>query len=685
MSVNTHEVFIASSFAEFSELRRRLVERIHAYPGIAMRAVCFDDNRPRSSAPLLHSLEAARRCDVMVLLVGREYGGQPPGEERSYANLEHAAALSAEPPPVVLPFLVELPAAEEEALGPALTAWRRAILEQHTAAFIPADGDPERVSAEICEAVSGALFEILTEAERQELATADLDDGLGNLEGPGLDAEELAFLERRSGAARTFGQEGDELKGRDELLRHPARVAAVEQRNEAFKALVLGERTAAIAHFRRALEHRQLDLESSYWLAHLLSTTGRRADSQEAVSLALRAAKIADDEGRTLRAAAAHVVAARAAARLGDHEQSLALARKATTIAPWFADAHRELACAHARRDEVDEALEAAGDAFFRHPTSFRRLRRDPAFQRHARALSGLENRLRARVKAAVTEILRVEAEIADEAAREPAAHRLLDLVSEGRRAAHAILERLAGEATALRQAYRDFAAEKGRLRELRETWIARKRKEGRELAAAQPAFPVWSTVGIGFVVVILLSMALSSADWSSGTSLGCGVFALLFAVAGLISFWSWQRKRRHWKKRVNEAQTTFDHAIAEIDMAEDRRPASYEEFRLHAGRLFEHHVVAFEESALRWAILSPSRGPQGAGAGDLVRLGGEAPAGWMVDDHPLHPELQPVLEIEPLTLPNQRLYRVVEIDDRPFAARWACYVPPQGPPRLAD
>ena len=51
---------------------------------------------------------------------------------------------------------------------------------------------------------------------------------------------------------------------------------AVEFNTEALKAMQLGERSAAVLHFRRALEHRPLEVESSYWLAHLLSLTGRR-------------------------------------------------------------------------------------------------------------------------------------------------------------------------------------------------------------------------------------------------------------------------------------------------------------------------------------------------------------------------------------------------------------------------
>lgn len=680
MSAATHEVYIASSCDELAELRQRLAERLESHPRLALRAVLPDDDRPRGSVRWVQSLEAARRSSVLVLLVGRRPGARPADGEPSDAQLEHAAALAAEPPPVILPFLTELAHDDEKALDPTLAEWRLDLLQRHTVSFLPTRL-PGWAVDEIHQTVSAAIHELLGDAERRRFAAADPQDGLGRLDGPDAETDELTLDERRTRSGPEAEPAGAEKS--DELLRHPARMAAREQRQEARKALALGERQAAIAHFRQALEHRQLDAESAFRLARLLATTGRRQDAQEAVSLALRAAKIAGEDERPLRAAAAHVVAARAAARLGEPERSLALARQATEIAPWYGDGHRELAAAHARRDEVEAALDAAANAFFRHPPSLRQLRHEPAFQRHAEAFAGLEERLCGKVKEVVTSILAAEAELTDAAPVEPSSERLFDLVSEGRKAAGVALGRLRREAARLLEHRDRLSGQRDQLLDLHRQWRDWRQVEDARLARERPRLAVAGAVAWSLVALVVVGAALLFTlrlDLPEGTpSLA---FGSAVAVVWLAALLIWQWRRRKWKADGVQSKARYEQTMTELRASAQQLEGRLGELRA-GSRRFEERVYGFEEAALRWAILSPSRGPLGAGPGDFVRLGPEPPDDLdaEVDDNPFHPRLREDLEHEPSPPPRHGLYRIVEIGGDRVAARWAAYVKPEPPP----
>jgi len=703
VTLRTHEVFLASNFDEFGELRRRLRERIDDFRGVPLRAVALDDDLARPVPPGVHSLEAARRCDVMVLLVGRRYGGTPRGESASYAHLEHRAAVAAEPAPAVLPWLLRLDDDAEAALPAELAAWRRELRQLHTVGWLDG-GDPELAVEEIFEAVLGTLFAALSSEERNRLKAAEAEDDLGTWgdesgEGEGPDRQEMAFLESRPGAVRDGGGDDDELAGPEDLLRHPARAAALEQRREALKAMQLGERSAAVLHFRRALEHRPLEVESSYWLAHLLSLTGRRADCQEALSLAERAVKVAGDQGRTLFAAAAHVLAARAAARLDDPDLCLDHARRGVDAAPWFAGAHLALAGAHARRGELDAAFQAAGDAFFRYPPSLRQLRRDPALQRHPRALHAFEERLGQRLREAVEAILEVEAAAledlqgarGDEGPRVAEARadvetlrggldpmRLLDLVQAGRASARRGVGWLVRQAAWIRgwnvHHLGVLKAAGGESSDL----VLRNREQLRgEAAARRPSFVPAATV----LLPVVLTLFLLLSGWISD-SRALSWFLPLVVAGFALDLAYFLHRRKSYRRRLGDLETSLETTQASADATLRQAEADYEKFRQGTGRHFQRRVLAFEEAALRWTILSPHGKLHGARPGERLRLGDEPPPGVELDHHLLPPDLRDVLALDDVALPRHRLYGVLSAAGSATlrAARWACWFePPRG------
>lgn len=85
------EIFIASNFREFEELRKKLVEKINKSGDY--KAIDLDDNISDPRSPIQRSLEYVQRASYLILLIGDNYGTTPEGEEFSYTHLEYKKAL----------------------------------------------------------------------------------------------------------------------------------------------------------------------------------------------------------------------------------------------------------------------------------------------------------------------------------------------------------------------------------------------------------------------------------------------------------------------------------------------------------------------------------------------------------------------------------------------------------------
>ena len=263
MPRDTFQVFLASNFEEFSSLRTLLRERIDGCAVLPLRCRDLDDGQPRHQRPLHVSLEAVDHSDVLVLFVGRRYGGCPPGETKSYAQLEYEAALDAGDRVVILPYLYGWDsidaacAAEDERLA----SWCRALAVEHTLSAVPASVDSIAVADSVLRAIQAAVFDLLTEGQRRAL------DALDALDVTADGGPSRADLDRLDRLTSGFGDGEEDSISRDEegvvsaedALRAPARMAALEQRQQAFRALDLGERAVAVGHLRQALDLLPLD------------------------------------------------------------------------------------------------------------------------------------------------------------------------------------------------------------------------------------------------------------------------------------------------------------------------------------------------------------------------------------------------------------------------------------------
>ncbi len=104
MGSNKKEIFLASRFKEFEEIRIKLVKNINKYP--FMEAVDLNDNQASPNSPLEESLLRARKSEVMILLVGETYGTIPNGETKSYTHLEYSEAIKKESNTDVLTYCI---------------------------------------------------------------------------------------------------------------------------------------------------------------------------------------------------------------------------------------------------------------------------------------------------------------------------------------------------------------------------------------------------------------------------------------------------------------------------------------------------------------------------------------------------------------------------------------------------
>jgi len=398
MAVTKTEIFIASRFNEFAELRALLAQRINQFPVFPLQAVDLNDGIAGSSPPLGKCIAAVKRAEVMILLVGDTYGGTPQGHDLSYTHLEYKTAVSESSQTVLLPFFISKDNVENKFHGfsadPKLSAWQKEIMDNHTPAFLDAAEDPRILCQVIFDCAYKALYDSRTNAVQQQMdlssVSEDLDpddENVAVMPSTGDDSLGLSHsdMERLDDAFHgeeesIFDTGESNFEKLPDILQRPAEIASLEQKREAFKALELGDRFIAIQHFRKARDYRPLDFSSTYWLARLLVASGKTNDSREAIRYSLLAAKMANYDQRPVKAAASYIIAAKAASKIEEYEEALEYAKKAVEETPWLATARIELASQLAGSGQVDEAFKEVRKAFVKMPQIILKANREPSF-----------------------------------------------------------------------------------------------------------------------------------------------------------------------------------------------------------------------------------------------------------------------------------------------------------------
>lgn len=410
-------VFLASRFEEFSELRKQLKAQIADYRVVQLAPIDLNDGTVSHRPPLAECLGYVRRAEFMILLLGDTYGSLAPKSDKSFTHLEYEEAIKEGSGTRVLVFGIGehyRGGRIQYSKDGRLAGWQKQVEENHTVGFFDPETPVEVMAKAIFDRLLAALYEMrfgaLAVDERgdvpDELFDAIEDESL-------LDDAEVSALEERNARGPTLLDDKACFANLLSAVTQPAAVAALEQREEAQRALDIGEYGVAIHHLKRALEFKPLELISNYWLAQLYVALGRKEKAAEAKEMAERAGRIAERDALPYRASAAYMIAARAARLAGHSDEALGFAKQAVEVSPRFARAHIELARQRALRRENKGALETIRQAFMLYPRSLREVFSDPVFRPMRKEIDTLVQELKAKIARDVADLMRIESEIA--------------------------------------------------------------------------------------------------------------------------------------------------------------------------------------------------------------------------------------------------------------------------------
>lgn len=208
MSEISTQIFIASRFGEFAELRKHLCERINSFPVFPLNAVDFNDGRMSHKPPVDNCITAVKQSEVMILILGSTYGSIPKGYKFGYTHLEYKAAIEDDSNTVVLPFFVgdsyltKSPPFTDHDL---LQQFQAEIMDNHTPGFLIEKEDPSQQALRIFEWIWKTLYDARTKTVqqqmevtyRQEYITCDNDLTFDDVNLSGLQSDEISFLEEK--------------------------------------------------------------------------------------------------------------------------------------------------------------------------------------------------------------------------------------------------------------------------------------------------------------------------------------------------------------------------------------------------------------------------------------------------------------------------------------------------------
>lgn len=303
---NHYEIFIASRFEEFKDLRAKLVENINQYK--FMKAIDLNNNEASTRSPLTESLFYAKKSEIMILLVGETYGTIPDGEEFSYTHLEYKEAIKDSSNTRVLVFCVgsSYKSIIEYSVDSNMASWQKELERNHRLRKFEDTNKIEEIVEKISIDLLTSLYELnLINNEDLKLDVQDLQAIESNID------DEFLLEDNDSKLLDTQYQEDEEVKLTvDEnekiegfaLLKIPNKLAALEQKLEAQYAIDIRDYSTAIKHLQKALDLKPLDFETNYWLAKLYITSAKKSLFYEIEEYLLRAAKIAEKNNNIYRA-----------------------------------------------------------------------------------------------------------------------------------------------------------------------------------------------------------------------------------------------------------------------------------------------------------------------------------------------------------------------------------------------
>ncbi|MEM9034080.1 MAG: hypothetical protein AAGD18_05750 [Actinomycetota bacterium] len=621
------QVVVAAADHEFDDLRRRLAKQLEQDAPTPLEVL---DVPPTSGAPPSTGdrLAAARRADLLLVLLGTAYDDAPQGYQRPIARLQYDAVLSS-----AHATLLAVTVDTGLDAGPEIDAWRTLIVGRtRTDRF--ASEDPELLDR-LAERVWAA-------AHSRQVALGLLPEpgGPGNTPPLPLPGEVQAALGAIDGDD-PYGDRLEDLGPRIPVDRtapsgpaaaapggsaastgpptEPARLAAEEQWREAVLAWQTGRWSELAHHLGRGDDERPLDAHTALFRARIGLAAGRIDRAVKAIPLADRAAALATGTGKDHLAAAAMLVASRAARAAGaDPTQYV---ERALTLAPDRAEPLVEQAIVLAeagRSTEVPALIAAAAE---RYPGALIGLAGEPAIQGAGPALVEGIDEARARARAHVEPLCELALAVVPSswAAARPAADLpFLDLVRHGQAAAAHVFEELRRWAKVLMGIHQSAV-------------YVEQAQPFADMAPLRPD-PPFHRVGIAATIGLGASLLVARAVDSD--------YLAYFGTWALVA-----TTERSLQERI-ERDAQYHSASAK---------------RLDAAQSFRHHIDRFEQLVGAWPCLAPVAELERAAVGDVVLVPSAAPpAGLPLQTELFPPDLAVVTGPEPPPSP-QILVRVME------------------------
>ncbi len=342
------EIFLASRFEEFKEIRTKLAEKIEAYN--FMEAIDLNDNQASHRSPLEESLFHTRKAEIMLLLVGETYGTVPEGESKAYTHLEYAEAVKDSSNTRVLVFCIGNAYAgkfiEYSKTEKKMKEWQIELEKNHRLSKFGNKDNTDEIVEKIMIMLLSSVYELNPEenlvlSHDDELYLDDLQDEDENF----LNDDEAEFLDDKLSDQKEIGitDVDEEMEGFD-LLKIPGKLAALEQKKEAQIAIEIQDYYTARLHLKKALEFRPLDFETNYWLAKLYVASAKKNLFFEIEEYLLRAARIALQENNKFKASHCYQLIIQATIFSDKENEGLKYIQLAEEITPNFARLYYEKA-----------------------------------------------------------------------------------------------------------------------------------------------------------------------------------------------------------------------------------------------------------------------------------------------------------------------------------------------------
>ena len=398
MTQQVDQVFLASRFGEFSDLRSTLTKAINLNRQPKLKIINLDDCAVTSFPPLTECILHVKNSNFFILLLGDEYGSIPTGHEKSYTHQEYEEAYKNELETRILVFCIGNSYSNNRIYysdNPTMSQWQRDLEDRHTIGFFSKPTSVEE-TGQLAEKITYQLLNTVYDRYfgqvqfDDEFSPDDADVDENDIYGEENEIDKLENLDRSKSADI---QPSERSSKEEDMFNY---LTIIGPSKEAQKALEMGEKSIAVKLFERIIDNRPLDILSNYWLAKLYLSVGGKKYLKKSIELATRAAKTSAWDGSNIRTSSAYQIASKASAELGNFEEAKYYAETSIEFAKNYAKAYvqkaRVLVMENPKnRDEIKILLENAINI---HSGIISELFNDPLLKRHRDLIKSLYEKL---------------------------------------------------------------------------------------------------------------------------------------------------------------------------------------------------------------------------------------------------------------------------------------------------